>query len=128
MDFAYHANHNKRVAVLVVKPWTLMITFDSIFAMLAANSDTPCSSQDGRHACPPKFLTTCAARGARRASTRKNKIFSIFVSDPMKKEEKIIPTFKFTKKRVQKVQALNTKGQFLNGVSQIVKKNSGGKK
>jgi hypothetical protein len=105
-----------------------MITFDSIFAMLSANSDTPCSSQDERHACPAKFLVTSAIGGGRHASVRKKKTFSIFVSDPIKKEEKITPTFKFTKKRVQKVQSLNTKGQFLNGVSQIIKKNSGGKK
>jgi hypothetical protein len=75
-----------------------MITFDSIFAMLAARSDTPCSPQDRRHACPPKFLATCAVRGWRQASVRKKIIFSIFVSDPIKKEEKITPIFKFTKK------------------------------
>jgi hypothetical protein len=86
-----------------------MITFDSIFAMLSANSDTPCSSQDERHACPAKFLVTSAIGGGRHASVRKKKIFSIFVSDPIEKEEKITPAFKFTKKRVQKVHALNKK-------------------
>jgi hypothetical protein len=66
--------------------------------MLAAHSDTPCSPQDRRHACPPKFLATCAVRGLRQASVRKKIIFSIFVLDPIKKEEKITPIFKFTKK------------------------------
>jgi hypothetical protein len=80
-----------------------MITFDSIFAMLAAPIDTPCSSQDGRHACPPKFLVTGAVRGGRQASAQKKKIFSIFVSDPINKEENIISTFKITKKRVKKI-------------------------
>ena len=79
-----------------------MITFDSIFAMLAARSDPPCSSQDGRHACPPKFLVTGAARGGRQASARKREYF-IFVSDPINKEEKITSSFKFFKKRVKKV-------------------------
>jgi hypothetical protein len=105
-----------------------MITFESIFAMLAAGGDTPCSSQDRRHACPLKFLATCAVRGGRQGSVRKKKIFSIFVSDTIKKEEKITPTFKFSKKRVKKVHALSNKGQILSGLSQIIKKNSGGKK
>jgi hypothetical protein len=80
-----------------------MITFDSIFAMLAAHSDTPCSPQDRRHACAPKFLVTCADRGGSQASARKKKIFSIFVSDTINKEEKITSTFKITKKRVKKL-------------------------
>jgi hypothetical protein len=105
-----------------------MITFDSTFVMLFARSDTPCSPQDRRHACPPKYLVTCALRGVRQAPARKKKIFSIFVSDPIKKEEKITPTFKFTKKRVMKGHALSNKGQILSGLTQIVKKNSGGKK
>jgi hypothetical protein len=105
-----------------------MITFDSIFAMLAAGSDTPCSPQDRRHACAPKFLATCAVRGGRQGSARKKKIFSVFVSDPIKKEEKITPTFKFTKKRVMKMHALSNKGKILSGLTQIIKKNSGGKK
>jgi len=105
-----------------------MITFDSIFAMLAARSDTPCQSQDRRHACSPEFLVTCTDGGGGHASTRKQKIFSIFVSDPIKKEEKITPIFKFTKKRVKKLHALSNKGQLLSGLTQIIKKNSGGKK
>jgi len=80
-----------------------MITFDSIFAMLAAHSDTPCSPQDRRHACPLNFLVTCAVRGGRQASARKQKIFSIFVSGPINKEEKITSTFKIAKKRVKKL-------------------------
>jgi hypothetical protein len=82
-----------------------MITFDSIFAMLAARSDTLCSPQDGRHTCPPKFLVTCADRGGRQVSVRKKKIFSIFVSEPIDKAEKNNFTFKITKKRVKKVHA-----------------------
>ena len=65
-----------------------MITFDSIFAMPVVRSDTPCSLQDGRHACLSKFVVTCAARGGSRASLRKKKILSIFVSAPIDKEEK----------------------------------------
>jgi len=80
------------------KPWTLMITFDSIFAMLAARSDTPCSPKDRRRACAPKFLATSAVKGERQGPARKKIIFSIFVSDPIKKKEKITPIFKFTKK------------------------------
>jgi hypothetical protein len=80
-----------------------MITFDSIFAMLAAHSDTPCSPQDRRHACAPKFLVTCAVRGGRQASVRKQKIFSIYISDPIDKAAKINSTFKIIKKRVKKV-------------------------
>jgi hypothetical protein len=79
-----------------------MITFDSIFAMLAARSDTPCSPQDRRHACAPKFLVTCAGRGGSQASARKQKIFSIFVSDHINRKEKITSTFKIAKKRVKK--------------------------
>jgi len=80
-----------------------MITFDSIFAMLAARSDTPSSPQGRRYACPPKFLVTCAVRGGRQASARKQKIFSIFVSDTINKEDKITFTFKIAKKRVKKL-------------------------
>jgi hypothetical protein len=80
-----------------------MITFDSIFAMLAAHSDTPCSPQDRRHACPPKFLATCTVKGERQGPARKKKIFSIFISDPINKEEKITSTFKISKKRVKKI-------------------------
>jgi hypothetical protein len=80
-----------------------MITFDSIFAMLAARSDTPCSPQDRRYACPPKFLVTCAVRGGRQGPARKKKIFSIFVSDTINKEEKITSIFKIAKKRVKKL-------------------------
>jgi hypothetical protein len=71
--------------------------------MLAARSDTPCSPQDWRHACPPKFLVTCAVRGGRQGPARKKKIFSIFVSDLINKEEKITSTFKISKKRVKKI-------------------------
>jgi len=84
-----------------------MITFDSIFAMLSARSDTASSPQDGRHACPPKFLVTCAVRGGRQASLRKKKIFSIFISGPVNQEEKITSTFKITKRRVKKVHPWN---------------------
>ena len=80
-----------------------MITFDSIFAMLAARSDTPCSPQGRRYACPSKFLVTCAVRGGRHGSVRKKIIFSIFVSDTINKEEKITSTFKIAKKRVKKL-------------------------
>jgi hypothetical protein len=96
--------------------------------MLAAHSDTPCSPQDRRHACPPKFLATCAIRGGRQGPARKKKIFSIFISDTINKEGKVTSTFKFTKKRVMKVHALSNKGQILSGLTQIIKKNSGGKK
>jgi hypothetical protein len=82
-----------------------MITFDSIFAMLAARSDSPCSPQDRRHACAPKFLVTCADRGGSQTSARKKKIFSIYISDPIDKAAKITATFKITNKRVKKAHA-----------------------
>jgi hypothetical protein len=48
-------------------------------------------------------LATCAVIGGRQGPARKKKIFSIFVSDPIKKEEKITPIFKIAKKRVKKL-------------------------